>query len=213
MKINKTYNQQWFTLIELLVVITIIGILATSGVGIYTTQMQWARDSVRVQNMKLLETSLHQYYSDNSKYPPITNASWATPIESMGFASADTTTATGTGETFAKVLEKYNSNYPKDPKAWISTCWNDAWYVTGAKTESWAPCLADYHEEADGSGLPHSAFKIATRLEKEVNVSSGGIAHTDNDSEWEKKINGRFEVFAGKWGKEITLAKLLYRIQ
>jgi len=63
-------------LIELLVVITIIGILATSWVGIYTTQMQWARDSVRVQNMELIDSSLHQYYADKGAYPAIVATAW-----------------------------------------------------------------------------------------------------------------------------------------
>jgi prepilin-type N-terminal cleavage/methylation domain-containing protein len=37
-----------FTLIELLVVITIIGILATGAVAIYTSQIQKARDTTRL---------------------------------------------------------------------------------------------------------------------------------------------------------------------
>jgi prepilin-type N-terminal cleavage/methylation domain-containing protein len=59
-----------FTLIELLVVITIIGILATGGVSVFTTQLQGARDSTRVNDMKLMETAVHQYFNDISIYPP-----------------------------------------------------------------------------------------------------------------------------------------------
>jgi len=182
MKINKTHNQQWFTLIELLVVITIIGILATSGVGIYTTQMQWARDSVRVQNMKLLETSLHQYYADKWKYPEI--------AESATDVSSELVTA----------IQVYNSNYPKDPKAWVPTCWQQD--VSKQDKE----CAAYYREEADGNGLPHSAFKVASTLEKETNVSESGISRTDGWS-----INGFFEVFWGKWGSGIEYTELIKR--
>jgi general secretion pathway protein G len=53
-----------FTLIELLVVITIIGILATGGVSVFTTQLQGARDSTRISDMKLIETGIYQYFSD-----------------------------------------------------------------------------------------------------------------------------------------------------
>jgi prepilin-type N-terminal cleavage/methylation domain-containing protein len=44
-----------FTLIELLVVITIIGILAVGGVQVFTTQLQGARDSQRIKDVKLME--------------------------------------------------------------------------------------------------------------------------------------------------------------
>jgi general secretion pathway protein G len=59
-----------FTLIELLVVITIIGILATGGVSVFTTQLQGARDSTRIGDMKLMETGVHQYFNDQGTYPP-----------------------------------------------------------------------------------------------------------------------------------------------
>jgi len=44
-----------FTLIELLVVITIIGILATGAVSVYTSQIQKSRDSVRLTDVKALQ--------------------------------------------------------------------------------------------------------------------------------------------------------------
>jgi len=44
-----------FTLIELMVVITIIGILATGAVSVYTSQIQKARDSNRITSLKALQ--------------------------------------------------------------------------------------------------------------------------------------------------------------
>ena len=44
-----------FTLIELLVVITIIGILATGGTAVYTSQIKKARDSNRIQDIKQIQ--------------------------------------------------------------------------------------------------------------------------------------------------------------
>ena len=75
MKTIKT--QLGFTLVELLVVITIIGILATSWVAVFTTQLQWARDSTRINDMKLFETALHQYFAANDAYPANNAFSWA----------------------------------------------------------------------------------------------------------------------------------------
>jgi len=196
MKTNQIQNKQWFTLIELLVVITIIGILATGWVGIYTTQMQWARDSVRVQNMELLNSSLHQYYADKWKYPEM-----PTPAAT-----------TGIQPEFATELTIYNSNYPKDPKAGVPACWWDVWYVTWASDESWKDCIANYQEKGDDNGLPHAVFKIATRLEKRTNVDTDGIARTDNNHT-DGKIDGRFEKFAGTGGDKIKVTELWYRIQ
>jgi len=66
---RKQINRLGFTLIELLVVITIIGILATGATSIYTSQIQKARDSNRVTDIKALQTSVEQIYADISEYP------------------------------------------------------------------------------------------------------------------------------------------------
>jgi general secretion pathway protein G len=62
-----------FTLIELLVVITIIGILAVGGIGIFSTQLQKARDGTRMSDIKNYQTATEQYMSDNSSYPDPTD--------------------------------------------------------------------------------------------------------------------------------------------
>lgn len=91
-----------FTLIELLVVITIIGILATGGVSVFTTQLQGARDSTRISDMKLIETGIHQYFNDATEYPP-------------------ETTLMGTGG-----IAQYLSKQLVDPKTGKSICWDNA---------------------------------------------------------------------------------------
>ena len=58
-----------FTLIELLVVITIIGILATGAVTVYTSQIQKARDTTRITSVKALQGGIEQFYQDVSEYP------------------------------------------------------------------------------------------------------------------------------------------------
>lgn len=58
-----------FTLIELLVVITIIGILATGATTVYTSQIQKARDTTRVSDMKALQGAVEQAYQDDGQYP------------------------------------------------------------------------------------------------------------------------------------------------
>jgi type II secretion system protein G len=62
-------SKKWFTLIELLVVITIIGILATGAVSVYTSQIQKARDSTRTTDIKAIQAGIEQFYGDNGEYP------------------------------------------------------------------------------------------------------------------------------------------------
>lgn len=66
---KNTSIKRAFTLIELLVVITIIGILATGATSIYTSQIQKARDSTRLTDIKSVQSSIEQYYQDTSVYP------------------------------------------------------------------------------------------------------------------------------------------------
>jgi general secretion pathway protein G len=53
---KKLQNNKGFTLIELLVVITIIAILATGAVATYTSQIQKARDTTRINDVKALQS-------------------------------------------------------------------------------------------------------------------------------------------------------------
>jgi len=67
-----------FTLIELLVVITIIGILATGAVSVYTSQIQKSRDSVRLTDVKAVQWGIEQFYQDKWEYPDALDFSWVT---------------------------------------------------------------------------------------------------------------------------------------
>ena len=79
-----------FTLIELLVVITIIGILATGAVTVYTSQIQKARDTTRINDVKALQSGIEQVYQDAAEYPD--------------------------GPAFFTDVSVYVPNFPSDPK-------------------------------------------------------------------------------------------------
>jgi len=68
-RMKNTKNKKGFTLIELLVVITIIGILATWATTVYTSQIQKARDTTRVSDIKALQVGIEQFYQDKKEYP------------------------------------------------------------------------------------------------------------------------------------------------
>jgi len=106
----KIQNKKGFTLIELLVVITIIGILATWATTIYTSQIQKARDTTRINDMKSLEWWINQSYNDTNEYPKGSALEWE--------------------------LKKYMQKIPADSKHWQpcndgGTSWNapDCWYA------------------------------------------------------------------------------------
>jgi len=81
--------------------------------------------------------------------------------------------STSTEVNIVNLLKVYNSNYPKDPKSGVPACYVDDGTTSGAN------CLAHYNVDKDDYGLPLSVFKISTRLEKQTNVSTGGIAQSD----------------------------------
>lgn len=173
MKLQKI--KSGFTLIELLVVITIIGILATGWVSVFTTQLQGARDSTRVNDMKLMETAIHQYFNDNSIYPPTTTFTWA--------------------------IEQYVSKDLKDPRHWDEICWKDDDDIEGwddlVNEES---CLGYYVRTNDSFGLRDSAFKIAIAFEKKVNTEKKSIISSDG---WNNPTF--FETFAWAGSDELNI--------
>lgn len=69
-----------FTLIELLVVITIIGILATGATTVYTSQIQKARDTTRINDVKALQSGIEQFYQDKAEYPEW-NSEWTSSAQ------------------------------------------------------------------------------------------------------------------------------------
>ncbi len=107
MKLQK--RKLGFTLIELLVVITIIGILATGAVSVYTSQIQKARDSTRLTDVWAVKAWVEQVYQDYSEYP----------------VSNDTST---TWVKFSMVLT-YTPKIPEDPKSGQKRAWSAFDYI------------------------------------------------------------------------------------
>lgn len=135
----KKINKKGFTLIELLVVITIIGILATGWVSIFTKQLQWARDTNRMNNIKILESAAHQYYSDNSVFPD--------------------------SNDFLSWTQNYVSKEIKDPKPGSKICsWS--WVNNTPSSEN---CWWFYWVDSDSNSLEKARFKLATNFEKKEN--------------------------------------------
>ena len=103
------YNKKWFTLIELLVVITIIGILATGAVTVYTSQIQKARDTTRITSMNALKGGLEQAFQDMSMYP-------GKAITQASTTSCDSSATQSNSSVYCVVQLGFLNALPRDPK-------------------------------------------------------------------------------------------------
>lgn len=174
---KKLQNKRGFTLIELLVVITIIGILATGWISVFTKQLQGARDTTRIWNLKLLETASNQYFSDNSEYPN------------------DTAANTANSGSFRTQVSWYMSKFPEDPKTGQTICWT----VDGSAA-TW-DCGVWYAVNADDNGLRNASFKLALAFEKQENASwTNSPAAKDG---WITDLAGYLEVFGWVGGSDL----------
>lgn len=58
-----------FTLIELMIVMSLIVILASIGLAVYTNSVTKAKESVLKEDLFRMRDAIDQYYSDKGKYP------------------------------------------------------------------------------------------------------------------------------------------------
>lgn len=165
----KLQSTKGFTLIELLVVITIIGILATGATATYTSQIQKARDTTRMNDVKALQWAIEQVYQDRSEFPP----SWSYFIKDGSTTSAGV--AVGT----------YLPKIPKDPKNW-QTC-NNAGVAGPANTPT---CVYTYTVWTDDNWINQWAYVVSTAFESEWKVT------TDAKKDW-GRVDVRWEAWNG----------------
>lgn len=92
-----------FTLVELLVAISIITILSTIGLAIFSNIQSKARDSIRKKDLNSLATALEIYFQKNDKYVG----------EPKDDGSCDTTSMNLNSDTFKQYL---NNAIPIDPQ-------------------------------------------------------------------------------------------------
>ena len=66
-------NERAFTLIELMIVISILAILATTGVSVFNGLQKNSRDQGRLRDLNLIKQALEMYRSDSGSYPATFN--------------------------------------------------------------------------------------------------------------------------------------------
>jgi len=145
-RMKNTKNKKGFTLIELLVVITIIGILATWAAATYTSQIQKARDTTRITDVKALQSAVEQVFQDTWEYPHL-----------------------NTFFTWSSVnVSTYLPKLPRDPKNW-QTC-NNFWITT--PTTNLEPCVYVYATWPDSNNIDYWTYIVSTAFESKWKVES-----------------------------------------
>jgi len=89
-----------FTLIEILVVATIIALLASGGVVVYTQLNKASRDAKRKADLEQIRAALEMYRSNNNYYP----------------LSSSVNTTCGNTTGLSDGTSTYLSDIPDDPK-------------------------------------------------------------------------------------------------
>lgn len=138
-------TKKGFTLIELLVVITIIGILAVGAVAVYTSNIQKARDTTRINEVKALQAWVEQFYQDKTVYPNKTSDDW------------------GSGWVLG-----YMNKLPRDPKQW-ETC------AKAASATAQPFCGYVYNVTKDDNGIDQGAYEVSTAFENKGNLDSKAL--------------------------------------
>lgn len=116
---NKVKNVFGFTLIELMVAISIIAILATVGLVVYSTAQKSSRISKRLQDLQAIRTSIELFKTATGFYPSVTTAGTFVCLESL------------TGNN--SLVPNYMPQIPKDPiQSGATNCYQYTSDGTGA---------------------------------------------------------------------------------
>ena len=151
-----------FTLIELLVVITIIWILATGATTIYTSQIQKARDTVRLNDVKAIQSAVEQVYQDASIYPSAVNILKEDHIESI--------------LTYMWTIPRDRKNNQTCASSWTTSSY--CWYA--------------YIQWPDDNNMVWWAYELSNSFENKWNLTSKAAEKYDSwddDSRYETWLN------------------------
>ena len=153
-----------FTLIELLVVITIIGILATGAVWVYTSQIQKARDTTRITDMSALKGGLEQAFQDMGMYP------WNEATTTASTVVCDPTSTKTNSSVHCVVQLWFLNALPNDPKS--------------GRAGNGSPLLYTYNV-GDSNWVENQQYEISTGVEADWFKTSKAA----NSADWWNDAN------------------------
>ncbi|TXG78350.1 type II secretion system protein [Candidatus Dojkabacteria bacterium] len=153
---NAWRSQVGFTLVELLITISIIAILSTVAITVYTNAQKNARDGKRIEDIKQIQLALEQYYALNKAYLQPSSC----PIGGGGCSIPPSD-----GTVFNDIKSFYQSNSnPRDP---LSTgSYNYVYYInnTTCNTPKYVLCATLENSSSGNTALPlpGSPYNCAT---------------------------------------------------
>ena len=120
-----------FTLIELMIVMSLIVILASIALAVYTNSVTRAKESVLKEDLFRMRDAIDQYYSDKSKYP---------------------------GSLQDLVSEKYLRSIPADPFTNSADTWREIPSEPDANNPSSQPGVYDVKSGSDQTALDGTKY-------------------------------------------------------
>ena len=145
-----------FTLVELLITISIIAVLSTVAITVYSMAHKNARDGKRIGDIKQIQLALEQYYAANKAYPQPASC----PLGSGGCSIPPYD-----GTVFNDLKSYYQAGTnPRDPLATGS--YNYVYYInnTTCTTPKYVLCATLENSSSGNTGLPlpGSPYNCAT---------------------------------------------------
>lgn len=111
-------GRQGYTLVELLVVITIVAILSSVAMMVYTSYVTKSHDVRRKRDLKSIAAALEIYYQKNNRFPCTGDYSWPSfpsySYQPKPWIKDSNYSACG-GNSSLPLSESYISSTPKDP--------------------------------------------------------------------------------------------------
>jgi prepilin-type N-terminal cleavage/methylation domain-containing protein len=135
-------EKRGFTLIELMIAVSIVGILSTVGMVMYSSSQKVARDSKRKQDLRSIAQALEIFYLEYKRYPCSdaggtgVNSNTGNWLTDSNVANCISTGVTGTNTSLAP---SYMNSVPKDPLS-PSTTYQYSYLSSGNNTLGTQPC-------------------------------------------------------------------------
>ena len=127
-----------FTLIELMVAISVVAVLATVGMLIYSSVQKSARISKRLQDLDALKTAIETYKSATGSYP----------VSATAHASVD---CDSSAAALAVLVPDYMTTLPNDPSGGENNCYLYASNVTTGTA-------SDYKIRTNNAEMTHAEY-------------------------------------------------------
>ena len=123
-----------FTLIELMIVMSLIVILASIALAVYTNSVTRAKESVLKEDLFRMRDAIDQYYSDKSKYP----GSLQDLVSEKYLRSIPVDPFTNSADTWREIPSEPDPNNPSSqPGVYDVKSGSDQTALDGTKYADW----------------------------------------------------------------------------